>query len=141
MVDVSISNFQVGATAVRFITPHFVEMDLMPPFSGAHARQLLDLLQEIRLQHGPCLVLADVSKLGQVPRDVRENAVVGDKNYDAIKALAVVGASFGVRVVVNMLLTANRLLSSNPKGYPVGFFDNKVAALAWLNAQTNQTLL
>jgi hypothetical protein len=138
MDDVSTSIFQIGAGALRFTPPNLVELDIVAPFEGAHAGRILELLQEIRTQHGLSHVLVDVSRLDHLPRDVRENVIDGQK-FDAILAMAVVGTGFALRVAITMILKAARVLTPRPYTYPFEFFDDKAQALVWLKAQPNPT--
>ena len=138
MDDASTSIFQIGVSALRFTPPNLVELDIVAPFEGAHAKRIVELLREFETQHGRCLVLVDVSRLDHLPRDVRENVIDGQK-FDSILAMAVVGTGFALRVAVTMILKAARILIPRPYTYPFEFFDDKAQALVWLKAQPNQT--
>ncbi|XXX72974.1 STAS/SEC14 domain-containing protein [Sorangium sp. So ce134] len=78
------------------------------------------------------LVLADVSRMSAVPHDVRQLIASGalEARHDAV---AVVGASFSLRVVAMLTLRSLRLLRL--RSYPVDFFATDAEGRAWLLAQ------
>ncbi|WP_437757012.1 STAS/SEC14 domain-containing protein [Sorangium sp. So ce1389] len=78
------------------------------------------------------LVLADVSRLKAIPPDVRKLMASGmvPARHDAV---AVLGASFTLRVVATLTARSLRLLTS--RSYPVDFFVTEAEARAWLLAQ------
>jgi hypothetical protein len=49
--------------------------------------------------------------------------------------VAFVGAPFGVRDVIEMIIAAIRILNPARPRYPHGFFDRQEDALAWLQSR------
>ncbi len=78
------------------------------------------------------LVLTDVSRIKAIPHDVRKLMASGalEARHDAV---AVVGASFALRVAATLTSRSLRLLTS--RSYPVEFFATEAEARAWLLAQ------
>ncbi|WP_437509326.1 STAS/SEC14 domain-containing protein [Sorangium sp. So ce1099] len=78
------------------------------------------------------LVLADVSRIKAIPPGVRKLMASGAvaARHDAV---AVLGASFTLRVVATLTSRSLRLLTS--RSYPVEFFATEAEARAWLLAQ------
>ena len=78
------------------------------------------------------LVLADVSRMKVIPQAVRKLMASGtlDARHGAV---AIVGASFTLRVAA--MLTARSLNLLTSRSYPVDFFATEAEARAWLLAQ------
>ncbi|WP_234023204.1 STAS/SEC14 domain-containing protein [Sorangium cellulosum] len=78
------------------------------------------------------LVLADVRRMNAIPHDVRKLMASGTlrARHDAV---AIVGASFAVRVVATLTSRSLSLLTS--RSYPFDFFATEAEARAWLLAQ------
>ncbi|WP_437733570.1 STAS/SEC14 domain-containing protein [Sorangium sp. So ce1335] len=78
------------------------------------------------------LVLTDVSRIKAIPHDVRKLMASGTlaARHDAV---AIVGASFTLRVVA--MLSARSLSLLTSRSYPFEFFATEAEAHAWLLAQ------
>ncbi|WP_437815976.1 STAS/SEC14 domain-containing protein [Sorangium sp. So ce1078] len=78
------------------------------------------------------LVLTDVSRMKAIPHNVRKLMASGtlEARHDAV---AIVGASFSVRVVA--MLTARSLSLLGLRSYPVELFATEAEARAWLLAR------
>ncbi|MGK3974313.1 STAS/SEC14 domain-containing protein [Sorangium sp. So ce118] len=96
------------------------------------ARSIAAASQRIAESGREVLVLADVSRLKAIPADVRKLMSSGRvaARHDAV---AIVGASFTLRVVATLTSRSLRLLTS--RSYPVDFFATEAEARAWLLAQ------
>ncbi|WP_437320162.1 STAS/SEC14 domain-containing protein [Sorangium sp. So ce385] len=81
------------------------------------------------------LALADVSRIKAVPHDVRKLMASGalGARHDAV---AVVGASFTLRVLAMLTARSMNLLTS--RSYPIEFFATEAEACAWLLAQRDE---
>lgn len=78
------------------------------------------------------LVLCDLSEVGRISAEARK---LGAENSQVAKRYftAYVGASFGMRVIVDMRTRATNFIHG--KKYEVDFFDDHAKARAWLLAR------
>ena len=75
------------------------------------------------------MLLADFSQLETIPPDSRR--LLGEEGRDVkLKATAIFGASFRVRVLTNLIVTALALFNKTPN--PTEFFKSEAEARVWL---------
>ncbi|WP_044988292.1 STAS/SEC14 domain-containing protein [Sorangium cellulosum] len=96
------------------------------------ARSIAAASRRIKESGREVLALADVSRIKAVPHDVRKLMASGalGARHDAV---AVVGASFALRVLAMLTARSMNLLTS--RSYPIEFFATEAEACAWLLAQ------
>lgn len=87
----------------------------------------------LQMEGRPYFVIADLSQLTNINPDTREFAAK-DTRMHAIMRVAMLGASFHIRVVVSMVTRAMELFYEEQRG-KMRFFDNEADALAWLKAE------
>ncbi|XXX78205.1 STAS/SEC14 domain-containing protein [Sorangium sp. So ce134] len=78
------------------------------------------------------LVLADVRHMGSVPASARKVSAE-EMRTARVDAVAILGASFSVRVVLTLLTKGVHILTGQL--YPQQFFDTEGEARAWLLAR------
>jgi hypothetical protein len=126
----------VGPHFFTIVEPDLLILEFADPIAPDDVRETLDLLLQTAKERGPCKVLMDISLLKGIPRDVRAE-LRARREPAKHAALAFVGAPFGMRIVIDMVIAAVRLLRPERPRYPHSFFDRKEDALAWLHAQPN----
>ncbi|MDI3288072.1 hypothetical protein [Polyangium sp. 15x6] len=133
MEDDSPERIAVGPHLVTILPPNMLLVDFGSPLDGSQAGRILDLMWQTGSRRGPLKVLMDITQVTNVPRGVRES--IRTRNTESTTAaLAFVGARFGVRVAIDMIIAAVRILRPDVPVYPHGFFGRKEEALTWLRA-------
>lgn len=123
-----------GPSGVVFEPPNLLRVQVGEPLRHADVVGILDCFSEFSQSHGRLRTLIDVSRLGKIGREHRE-IPASRRDVDATLAMAITGASFGMRVTITMLLKAMRILRTAAYPYPFEFFDSSEAALEWLMRQ------
>lgn len=129
--------YLIGNSTLTVSRPNFVLVEIAAPFGPKQAIRILEVLEQISMECGRCYVLVDVSKFDVLSADTRE-AASKHANVDAFAAMALVGASFPMRVAIGMLFRAVRALSKIPYDYPFAFFQTRTDACAWLKKQASE---
>ena len=96
---------------------------------------ILQWERQLRDEVGYTLVLVDANRMGVMPAEVRKRAAAAlqaDQTYCG--ALAIWGAPFLVRTLINLLLRATALLTRQP-AQPTEYFAHRADAIAWLHTQ------
>ncbi|WP_437611016.1 STAS/SEC14 domain-containing protein [Sorangium sp. So ce834] len=96
------------------------------------ARAVIGVLRRAAHDGRDVLVLADVRHTGSIPASARRISAE-EMRTARIDAVAIVGASFPLRVVVTLLAKGVHILTGQL--YPQQFFDTEGEARAWLLAQ------
>ncbi|MDI1448554.1 hypothetical protein [Polyangium sp. 6x1] len=133
MENDSTEHMAVGPHVVTLLPPDMLVVDFGSPLDGNQAGRILDLMWQTGRRQGPLKVLMDITRVTNVPRGVRES-IRTRTTESTTAALAFVGARFGVRVAIDMIIHAVRVLRPDVPSYPHGFFDRKEDALTWLRA-------
>lgn len=134
MKDESTERLPFGPHVATFVPPDLLILDFAEPLEVDGFNRVLDHQYRMGIERGALKVLMDISRIKSVPRDIRE-AVRARKDVAKNAAVAFVGAPFGVRVALEMIIAAIRILKPERPRYPFGFFDHKEEALAWLQSQ------
>lgn len=124
--------FQVGEHRLRFIPPDTIRLW----WKGRCSRTDFEgILEWSTRQTGgrPYFVIADLSQLAMIDSDAREFAAKDTREH-AIQRVAMLGASFHIRVVVSMVTRAMILFHHEQRG-KMRFFDNEAEAQAWLKQE------
>ncbi|WP_437715615.1 STAS/SEC14 domain-containing protein [Sorangium sp. So ce448] len=95
-------------------------------------RAVLTAVRRVAESGRDVLVLADARHMGPIPPSARK-AVTQEVRSTHIDAVAMIGASFSLRVIVALLAKGVQLLTGQP--YPQQFFDTEGEARAWLLAR------
>lgn len=113
MNDVKTEMF-VGQHEFKFIEPDQVHFVLRGVFEEAHAEPYLDFIFSHGERCGGLLCsVYDLTNFTRIDARARTRIVTDVKRAYPYRALAVIGASFSMRTVVGMILTAGRRLAPN----------------------------
>ncbi|TKD03081.1 hypothetical protein [Polyangium fumosum] len=134
MKNESTERLTIGPHVVTFVPPDLLVLEFGVPLEVDTFSRVLDYMYGMGAERGPCKVLMDISRIRSVPRDIRE-AVRARKDASKNTAVAFVGAPFSVRVALEMIIAAIRILKPERPRYPSAFFAHKEEALAWLQSQ------
>ncbi|WP_437944936.1 STAS/SEC14 domain-containing protein [Sorangium sp. So ce296] len=96
------------------------------------ARAIFTVLRRVAESGRDVLVLADAHHMGIIPPLARK-VLTEEVRSARIDAVALVGASFSVRVIVALLAKGIHMITGRP--YPQQFFATEDEARAWLFAQ------
>ncbi|WP_437744184.1 STAS/SEC14 domain-containing protein [Sorangium sp. So ce302] len=96
------------------------------------ARAVLGVIRRVAESGCDVLVLADVRHMGPVSAPVRK-AVTEEMRGARVDAVAIIGASFSLRVVMTLLAKGVQMLTG--RHYPQQFFDTEGEAHTWLLAR------
>ncbi len=102
----------------------------LPEVDGILAQE-----RALRAEVGYSLVLVDAHRMGTMPAPIRKHAAEvmrADASYRG--ALAVWGAPFVIRTLINLILRATALLSRQAR-QPVEYFASQSDGLRWLQTQ------
>lgn len=91
------------------------------------------LLEQMERNHGYRLNLIDVRLAGTITPEARRYLLERRKKTRGASAVAVVGASFGVRTLAQMVMRALQMLTKAYLG--VDFFTDEMAARSWIDIQ------
>ncbi|WP_437907045.1 STAS/SEC14 domain-containing protein [Sorangium sp. So ce327] len=95
-------------------------------------RAVLGAIRRVAEGGRDVLVLADARHMGPVSALARK-AVTEEMRGARVDAVAMIGASFSMRVIVALLAKGVQMLTGQP--YPQQFFDTEGEAHAWLLAR------
>jgi hypothetical protein len=121
---------RIGASTLRIESPStcivtyvgILDVDVI----GRMNKALMDMARRIR----PIFLVVDLSRTGTVTQLGRRHGAGGMLALNPA-ATAVIGATFHMRVVVEMITKAAKLLNTGLNG-PVAFFANEMEARAWI---------
>ncbi|UQA57695.1 STAS/SEC14 domain-containing protein [Polyangium aurulentum] len=120
---------RVGQHVVRFVEDERVEIEFHGDLDWEDGAALFRETDQVLLSEGRIYVLCDVTDLGRLTRRAMHN--VRDRpRTDAHRFLAYVGARFGMRVMIDLVDRASKLLGQEQVTYR--FFDAHEEARAWL---------
>ena len=110
-------HFQIGKHLLTLEPPDLIRIVFHGAISPEELRRFAEIEQGIAAEVGGLFVLADASDLGEVPRETRKE--LGVLGHLPLKAVALCGASFQARVVINMTLLTQKVLLPKDALYPV----------------------
>jgi hypothetical protein len=121
----------IGNIAMSFVSPDVLQMKWKASFGEAEADGLLAYTHELKarpdVKH--LLLCIDVREAGSIDARARKkiSELTKEKPY---LASAIIGASFPIRVAVELIVNAARLLVKDSA--ETRFFDDDASANAWL---------
>ena len=121
-------------THLLHVEGDFMSLEWNGEFHLEDLRGFLLLAEQILREHGWLFVLVDSSGAGRLQPDARKYVVTWRAPEGTTICAAFFGASFTVRVIVNTVAAATRLLSGR-QPMPFHFAGTEQAALGWLDAQ------
>lgn len=94
-------------------------------------------MSELHARTGHLFFVADLRGVTTMPAS---GTSIGIKDALQFDAVAVIGASFTLRVAVKMMLRAGRTLKKDSFDFPFEFFATEPEGLAWLRKQSEQRI-
>ncbi|WP_437999299.1 STAS/SEC14 domain-containing protein [Sorangium sp. So ce185] len=101
-------------------------------FREERLRAIFGVFRRVAESGREVLVLADMRQAGLLTAPARK-ATTEEVRSTRVDAVAILGASFSLRVVLGLLAKGVQMLTGRP--YPQQFFDTEGEARAWLLAQ------
>ncbi len=130
----------VGPHEFRFNPPDRIHFVMGKVFDDAHARVYLDFIFTHASRPGTRLYASyELSKLERVTSAARRRIIHIDRPYP-LGGLAIVGASFTVRTLASMILSAGRLLAPGFFDFPHRFVATLEQANAWFDTLRAKSL-
>lgn len=121
-----------GSHRMRFEAPDLICTVLDGPLTVEEAEVIVGRIFELGRRHGPLLSMLDVSRYESSGTRVRQVFLQGNGDRYPIRAGAVIGASFTMRIAMTMVLTAGAHISPKSFSFPVTFSATEAEARAWL---------
>lgn len=107
------------------------------PLLVAELAAVNETMGELRARTGRLFFVADLRGVTRIPASGK---TIGIKDALQFDAVAVIGASFALRVAVTMMLRAGRTLKKDAFDFPFEFFDTEPEGLAWLRKHCEQRI-
>jgi hypothetical protein len=124
------TTFRIGASTLRFESPSTCAVEYVGILDVDVIEQMNKALMDTSRRIHPLFLIVDLSRTGTVTQLGRRQGAGGMLALNPA-ATAVIVASFHMRVVVEMITKAAKLLNAGLKG-PVELFANEKDARAWI---------
>ncbi|MDI3286768.1 hypothetical protein [Polyangium sp. 15x6] len=121
-----------GSHRLRFEAPDEVCTVLDGPLTVEEAEGIIGRIYELGRKHGPLLSRLDVSRYQTSGDRVRQVFLRGGGDLIPVRAGAIFGASFPIRIAMSMVLTAGAHILPSRFSFPVTFTPTEAEARAWL---------
>ena len=122
---------QTGTIDLRLEPPDACSIRLVGEVPEAELRAMYDTLAEYTKGQPRLRVLGDTTRMGALSPGVRQIIAEGSLMLPDF-SVAVVGASFTVRVLAQLILKAV-ILTSKRRNREIAFFETEAEARAWLD--------
>jgi hypothetical protein len=119
-----------GKHSLRFEEPDLVVFTFVGDITAAEVRESLEDLKGFAAGRPYVLELADMTRAGTMPAEVRKQAAETLKGMP-FRGVALFGASFQLRVFANLFINAVNLFTRQDN--PGAFFKTEIEARAWLD--------
>ncbi len=126
------SEVYVNDHRLRFLPPDAVQIWWNGRCTRDEFLQVLDFGHE-RVGKRPHFVISNLSKLKSIDADARQVAATDPRN-EWVAGVAMIGATFHVRVLMMMVTKAIELFDNNKRG-KVRFFDTERDAFDWITQE------
>ncbi|MDI1480790.1 STAS/SEC14 domain-containing protein [Polyangium sp. y55x31] len=123
-----------GSHRMRFEAPDQICTVLGGRLSVEEAEAIIGRIYEIGRRHGPLLSMLDVTRYETSGDRVRQVFLRGTTERIPVRAGAIYGASFPIRIAMSMVLTAGAHILPSRFSFPVTFTPTEAEARAWLDA-------
>lgn len=121
--------FSFGAQTLSILPGSVAVATYRDPLIIEELTAINETMGELQARTGRLFLLADLRAVTSMPASGKSIGLEDTLQFDAV---AVVGASFALRVVVTMMLRAGRTLNKDKFDFPFEFFDTELEGLAWL---------
>lgn len=125
----------IGTHRIRFEPPDLFSVSFVGPFTVEEAQTLVKTTLETCERVGSLLIAVDVSGFQSSGAKIREVFAKGAQSMYQIRAMAIWGASFPVRMAMMMVIRAGRALKEDVFKFPVEFLATEEDARKWLMGQ------
>jgi hypothetical protein len=133
------SETKIGSHVIRFEPPDLFWIAADGDVSEQDMNAITAHLLEASAGMSNVLVLADLSRIGDIERDGRKRAHRAKRpDY---RAVALYGANFAARIAITLVLGAARLLGKWNAQSPARFFATEAQARAWLSERRRELSL
>lgn len=122
---------RIGASSLRMTERHTCIVKYVGVLDEGVIDQMNKALLDVGQKLRPLYLIVDLSRVSTVTQLGRQRGAGGMLTLNPA-ATAVIGATFHIRVVVEMITRAAKLLNTGLAG-PVEFFANDKEAQAWIN--------
>jgi len=123
----------IGRHEVRFAEPDEYCVTMNGPLSLDEAEQLVEMAHMLGREHGLLRMMVDVSGFESSGQRIRQVFIKGNGTPYPLRAVAIYGASFPVRIAMTMVLTAGAHILPENFQYPVEFVATEAQARVWLD--------
>ena len=134
MSELAPDRFQIGTHQIHFRAPQELTLELVGPMSVEEAERLSDLILELTARHGALYVLVDSARIVSSGHRVRKVFAESDMFSKQLRAVAVWGAAFPLRIAINMVIKASSRLLPGSFQFPLEFFATEQQARAWMDS-------
>lgn len=126
--------FDIVPDIARFEPPDIISFRLAREMEAKEAERIIAFVREAAPKTGGLFSMTDASV--PLPRVSINAAIAFNRQFNPrlLRAAAVVGASYSMRVLSETLVRAARLLKLEVAQSPVRYFDDADAARAWFAA-------
>jgi hypothetical protein len=121
----------IGAHAWRLEPPDLFCLDVVGDVCADDARRVVGALARCFRSAGRLYTLTDLSRMGDISHEGRKASVYKDEPFE-LRAQLFVGAGFAQRVVIKLIISADRLVRRDTDPAPLLFFDAEPEARAWI---------
>ncbi|UQA59494.1 hypothetical protein [Polyangium aurulentum] len=125
--------FDILPEIARFEPPDIVVFHPVRPLTAESAEQILAFMRDAASRTGGLFTASDVS--GPVVQLSMSTSLEFNRRFDRsmIRAAAVIGASYRMRILAESLVRAARLLRLEVASSPIRYFDDLTTARAWFD--------
>jgi len=138
MRDPKADEMVVGVHEFRFVPPRRAIFVMRQVLEEEHVIAYMEFIDaHVSRNNGPLDALFDVSALTGVTPSARAKLVTGKRDLPYAR-VAIVGASFSIRTIVNMLLRAGKIVSPKKFSFAFKFVDSVDEANTWFDESPNK---
>ena len=129
---------RIGSHQVR-VEGDLFHLKWIGTVTAADVQGLILVMDRTLVEHARIFVIVDARHANGADAGARK-ATAKWSNYHLVAAVAYIGASLTVRVIVSITVSARRILGHAPPG-PIHFVDTEDAARACIEAERRKTRL
>jgi hypothetical protein len=121
--------FHFGAQTLTVMPGSIAVATYVDPLRIEELAAINEAMGELRARTGRLFFVANLSGVTSMPASGKSIGIKDALQFDAV---AVIGASFTLRVAAKMMLHAGRTLKKDTFDFPFEFFKTEIEGLAWL---------
>jgi len=128
---------ELGAHRLRWSPPDLLDLVIRGVFGPKEAAEFLRVVFETGDKYGKFFLRCDVRAMTEVPPQSRALLSRLDRPYP-YRGIALVGASFPMRILIDTILRAGRTLGPRYFGFPATFHEDWESAGAWISKERGE---